>query len=223
MTLQDHHAHLVTGKWSEMRDALTALIEEEFDTTLRGNPDYWLGEYGTMGIDAARALAESQTRKAFRGGEKIFILAFDFITSEAQNALLKVFEEPTARTHFFVVTPLGDTLLPTLRSRLAPLALTKDQRPKTKDGNFASGFLKGDMKTRLRIVEPIVEEKDKASALALLDDLERELHDTTDMAESGGEARFALGELIKMRGYLRGRAPSVKMILEYVALVTPRR
>lgn len=220
MGLKEHHAYLVPGKWSEMRKALTERVEQEFNITLHRSPDYWLGEYGTMGIDDARVLAEQQTRKAVDKGVKVFIIAFDFITSEAQNALLKVFEEPTPRTHFFVVTPIADAFLPTLRSRLAPLRVTNDQQPTT--DNKTKEFLQGNMQARLKVIEPIVEEKDKAGALALLDGVERELHSGGTTALTDAEILFALRELEVMRGYLRDRAPSVKMILEYVTLMIPK-
>ena len=55
-------------------------------------------------------------------GKKIFIIETGFFTREAQNSLLKVFEEePTEGTHFFVFTPSAETLLPTLRSRMVIL------------------------------------------------------------------------------------------------------
>ena len=49
-----------------------------------------------------RALKDAQTRGAFGGSRKIFIIGANSFTREAQNALLKTFEEPTAGTHFFL-------------------------------------------------------------------------------------------------------------------------
>ncbi|MCI0619700.1 hypothetical protein L0Y40_01540 [Candidatus Wolfebacteria bacterium] len=236
MLLREHHAYLVTRKWGEVHKILAAHIEREFGVALRGNPDYWLEVFDTLSIDDARVLAERALRKPVGGEIKIFVIAFNFITSEAQNALLKMFEEPTPGTHFFVVTSLGDTLLPTLRSRLAVLRITdnKQSRRPAESGlrlqtselttdNKAEEFLRGGTEARLKLIEPIVEEKDKAGALALLDGVERELYHKADLVKIDGEVSFALGELLNMRGYLRDRAPSVKMILEYMALVVPRR
>src|SRR5690348_4398318 len=109
-----HHAYLfVTHEVEETVTKLKNFIEEHLGLKTSGNPDVTHHQFKTLTIDEARAIAESENRKNISGGRKIFIIETDFITEEAQNALLKVFEEPTLGTHFFLVSP-QDTLLPTL-------------------------------------------------------------------------------------------------------------
>jgi len=48
----------------------------------------------------------------------LFVIAASFITHEAQNALLKLFEEPPVDTAFVLVVPPAFQLLPTLQSRI---------------------------------------------------------------------------------------------------------
>ena len=58
---------------------------------------------------------------------RLFILHdFDKATNEAQNALLKVLEEPSPRTYFVLVTPHPEILLATLRSRLSEIVSSVD-------------------------------------------------------------------------------------------------
>src|SRR5579864_4048086 len=97
-----HHAYFfVTHKVKETISELKDFLEEHLGIKTQGNPDFQHLEFRTLTIDEARRVAEAQERKDFSARRKIFIIETDFITEEAQNALLKVFEEPTAGTHFF--------------------------------------------------------------------------------------------------------------------------
>lgn len=71
----------------------------------------------TFGIDEARELKLLSTRKAI-GSRKIFFIASSYLTSEAQNALLKIFEDPFPDTHFFLVAREEALITPTLLSRM---------------------------------------------------------------------------------------------------------
>ena len=50
--------------------------------------------------------------------DKIIVIAATKFGEEAQNALLKILEEPPKNTVFFLITPFINALLPTIRSRL---------------------------------------------------------------------------------------------------------
>src|SRR3989344_1690986 len=126
---QLHHAYFfVAHKVEEEVEKLKHFLEEHVGVKTVGNPDVTHHQFKTLTIDDARALATSSERKSFgldmsrvpldiEQSRKIFIIEVDFITEEAQNSLLKVFEEPTAGTHFFIISP-QDILLSTLRSRM---------------------------------------------------------------------------------------------------------
>ena len=122
-----HHACFLVGDTEAIFLKLKNFLEKRVGIKTSGNPDFWSGKFKTLTIDEARAIAELQERKSFVGKSlgseaskwrgKIFVIQADFITEEAQNSLLKVFEEPTSGTHFFIISP-QDILLPTLRSRM---------------------------------------------------------------------------------------------------------
>ena len=63
-------------------------------------------------------MKDRQQKKSLDGGKKIFVISTNSITREAQNSLLKIFEEPTEGTHFFLILSSSRILIPTLKSRL---------------------------------------------------------------------------------------------------------
>lgn len=212
-----HHACLFEGEREEILERLTTALEREINFPTKGNPDFWHGEFETFGIDDSRVLKEMQTRKPVMYGRKIFIVSAHSFTTEAQNSLLKVFEEPAVGTHFFIITQNSETILPTLRSRLMIISERSDL-PEARIGSGVNieEFLKSSKSDRLILLKDIIEEKDKNTALSFLNDLEIVLYKKTNR-------RFnrSLEEIIECKKYLNGRSPSVKMILEHVALIIP--
>ena len=183
------------------------------------NPDIFVHSVETVFVDDAHMLVGRQLRKSVAGGKKIFIIEFSHMTHEAQNALLKVFEEPTADTHFFLLTEHGHALLPTLRSRLSTF--------ETEEGALmipyiqeAKNFLTQSVGERMKEITPFVEDKNKDGALALLNALEVVLQKT--FAKDPLSIQEFLKDLEHYRAYLHDRSPSLKLILEYVALRCPQ-
>lgn len=217
----EHHAYLIESVWEPIRDELLHFIESDLGIRTRGNPDFWLGRFETFGIDDGRILKDLQSRKAFDAekGKKIFVIAFDFITSEAQNSLLKVFEEPTAGTHFFVVTGSADALFPTLRSRLVEVVVRVPQKEHVR--GQAKKFLESSLSERFSLVYPLIDERDKSKTISFLDHLELEMKNNEATAEMEEDYIFAFDEISKAKSFLHDRAPSLKLILEHIALVVP--
>ncbi len=222
-----HHAYVVEGERGEVRKELEEFLVGELKVVVRGNPDFWAGEFDVMGIDEARMIAEMQTRRAaVEGAKKIFIIAANGLTREAQNSLLKVFEEPTPDTHFFLIMPSAEILLPTLRSRLSVISPELGSSASKWDGE-AEKFLKAVPAARLEIAKDMAtdvsdEDLTKADAISFLNSVESLLHEKIGKKTLNNEQAKAFQELIKMRDYLNDRAPSVKMILEHLSLVLPQ-
>lgn len=72
-------------------------------------------------INDARMIKELQSEKTDTAS--VFVIGFSVINTEAQNALLKVLEEPAPNTYFFILYPNIKQLLPTLQSRLEVLQI----------------------------------------------------------------------------------------------------
>jgi hypothetical protein len=234
-----HHAYCVEGDRAAARKIVLEFLEGQLNIATRGNPDFWRASFETFGIDDARKLKEAQGNKAFAaapparaGGadtplptKKIFLIETNAITREAQNSLLKVFEEPTADTHFFIIIPSAENLLPTLRSRLVVVSVSGGK------GNVAEKeaeqFLVLSPAKRLEIVKKLAQEiadekRSKADAVTFLDTLETILHRKLRAGKNVSlPVAAALKEIELCRNYMTDRSASVKMLLEYAALILP--
>lgn len=79
------------------------------------NGDVFIYEDDELLIDTSRQIIQ----KAYLSNEKdmLFILAYKSYKIEAQNALLKIFEESPTGVSFIILSPSKNILLPTIRSR----------------------------------------------------------------------------------------------------------
>lgn len=221
--LSDHpdglsHAYLLEGDETLIRD-LDVFLESALSFPSRGNPDYWSSTYATFGIDEARTLRQMQYGCAVREGKRIFSLYARMVTVEAQNALLKMFEEPASNVHVFFVTPQSRILLPTLLSRFTVI---RNQNASLSDSlsKDAKKFIDSSISKRQKIADTILKEKDKdiqkANFSHFLDALETELHATHDL--EAPKARQAIKDIIEFRSFMSSSAPSVKMMFEHLVV-----
>ena len=154
-----HHAYLLVGDQAEAEKLLHSLFKD-----LVGSPDYFVMKEATFGIDASRKLGDLALRKAFTE-QKIFLIAPEVITPEAQNALLKTFEEPIAHTHFFLLVRDEGVIIPTLRSRMRVLHLSAEGEGSEEARNFSTLSIK----ERLAFVKKFVDKERNLSTF--LDEL----------------------------------------------------
>lgn len=209
-----HHGYSIEGPAEQILQSLFDFFENNVDIRTRGNPDFWLGRHETFSVDDARALRDFQKNKSFSAGRKIIVISFDSITHEAQNSLLKVFEEPAGDTHFFLIIRSPRILLTTVRSRLIHIIFSPDTDWKKEHIQNGRLFINLSLAERLEYLKDIIEEKDKVRARKLLTALEVFL--ATDSIEKHATK---LKEIILLGSYLDDRSPSLKLILEHLALV----
>lgn len=217
-----HHAYCLFGPDAGNQAPFFAFLENQLNISTHGNPDFWHGQFESLGIDEARQIKEMQQRSAANvGAKKVFVISADTITHEAQNALLKVLEEPTANTHFFLLMPSVETLLPTLRSRVVLVPTGEMMVAQGESGGpvatatLVSEFLAASKGGRMALLKPLMEEKDKLATIAFVDALIKKL---SKSAQDTKKHAKELEMLITMRGYINDRSASIKMILEYLAL-----
>lgn len=205
-----YHAYFFVGDKDKILSELIYFLEGDVGIDLQGNPDFWIGKFHNLNIDDAREISESSQKKDFVSGKKIFIVQTDFIGLEAQNSLLKVFEEPTDGTHFFIISP-QDNLLPTLRSRMQIISLQEET-------TSTQSILNLKLSDRLSKVKKITdsisdEEGTKQDAISFLNQIESEIY-------SKGVEKYSkeLEICEKARVSLYDRGAPVKIILEQVML-----
>ena len=218
-----HHAYVIEGG-EEIKGKLLQYIEG-LGIKVKGNPDVHVREYKVFGIDDGRAIQALESKKAVVADKKIFILHMDSITREAQNALLKTFEEPTAGTHFFVIIPSSNVLLETLLSRVQVIKM-KERGSEGTSSILAKQFLSSSAAERLALISDIIEAKDKQEALSLVNGLEVELYEQSSFQKHiSGEEHIpteAFETLQSVRSYLNGRSSSVKILLEHLSTTLPQ-
>jgi DNA polymerase-3 subunit delta' len=80
------------------------------------------GESGSIKIDQVRDVIDRAAFRPFEGRKRVVIVDdADAMLHPAQNALLKILEEPPSGTVFILVSAIPDSLLPTVRSRCSLL------------------------------------------------------------------------------------------------------
>jgi DNA polymerase III subunit delta' len=80
----------------------------------------------SISIEQVRTLTATLSLSPYVAGGRRAVIIDDahLLTTEAQNALLKVIEEPPPRTHIILVAEQLEALLPTVRSRLMHVYFT---------------------------------------------------------------------------------------------------
>lgn len=230
-----HHAYIIEGQKREILPLLLPVFEQQMGIRIRGNPDFTILEYQSLGIDESRELSLRQSRAGFgesapgqgnNSPRKIFIVSAESFTHEAQNALLKTFEEPTPHTHFFVIIPRLHILIPTLKSRVIIVRGRNLFPPKDEMRDFAEKFLNSPLQERLAIIKKITETKkdevvDREKIRRILDHLEQILYTRFAGEKKGGEQSNIFHEIYQTKTYLTDRGSSPKMLLEHLAIALP--
>jgi hypothetical protein len=194
------------------------------------NLDFFHQTFEILTIDDSRKVQEIHASKPFSADiPRIFIIEMYGATREAQNALLKIIEEPQPGNFFFFVIPSIDILLPTVRSRVQIMEIARGVTDSF--GTVGTDFITMPLGKRIAFVDALAadvadEKKAKHEAVSFLNAVERALHDLSGIstgtpAVSAGmsrDTREAFAAIARARDYANDRAPSLKMLLEYVAL-----
>lgn len=163
-----------------------------------------------LGIDSARYLVTVASTRPVDGGNKVVVAVFQKATVEAQNALLKLLEEPPAEVLFYVVVPHPSVLLSTLKSRLVALGGNKSTIQLSAE---TQKFLKATLAERLAVIA----DKQKAKDGEWMSSLVHELANWAAAAPRELSAE-ALISIHTAERYVNIRGSSRKSLLEDIAL-----
>jgi len=148
------HAYLIPGDPESCLPEIKQQIEKLYKNrseTLRIDP----AVMDLLLIEDARELSH-RGRQLAAGESSCLLRGFSRTNREAQNALLKILEEPAEGIHFFFVTPSPERLLETVRSRMVRKELCSQ---KSSSKTHTQSFLRADgFSDRLSIAEEVVEE-----------------------------------------------------------------
>jgi DNA polymerase III delta prime subunit len=220
-----HHAYLIEGDRDVVLPEIFAFIEE-LGVKTNNNGDFSHIMSDSFRVDDARALKAFSGEKSNSGGKRIFVISANNFLLEAQNTLLKMFEEPIENTHFFVSVPDKNIMLPTLASRFYLLSSKVSSDDEVRKVEV---FLKMNLPMRLEFIKEMLAETDeeadddvitqnsaRARALSFLNALETTLHrNLLKIPDSVFE------HIMKVRNFLRVPGASAKSLMESVAILVP--
>lgn len=214
-----HHAYCIVGNSEKIILDLQNTLEKQFDFPIGGNPDFWYGEYDVLDIEDGRKLKDLHQNKPTVYDKKVFVVNTNFITEKAQNAMLKLFEEPSGQTHFFLIMPSAQNIIPTLKSRMIIL----EHDDKNDSLTIGKRFLKASLGERMEMIKDLIgsisdEEKSKMEVVSLINSIETELNNKIDFLKVDKKQLKSFEEIEKIRQYANDASPSLKMLLEYLAI-----
>jgi hypothetical protein len=180
-------------------------------------------QHGLLSVEEARRVVSVANQTSAEAIHRVIVITADRAYHEAQNALLKVFEEPPVGAILFLILPSLGGLLPTLRSRVH--ILKTEGAPL---GNTAEAFLKMTKEKRSALIKKLAGGKDdderrehREEAIELVNGIERVAYTAMQKKESE-PLRALLSDITILREHLYDRSAPVKMILEHLSIVIPK-
>ncbi len=122
----------------------------------------------SIGIETVKQIHKKVFLKPIKSEYKLVIIEdAQLLTPEAQNALLKILEEPPAHTHIMLGTESQDDLLPTILSRCQIIILEEEkkelkQETITELNFFVQSLPDLSIGARLKQAEQLAKDKEKA-------------------------------------------------------------
>ncbi len=205
-----HHAYGIEGGMSTAHRLADILIQRYPDAHLMRL------EYRTFGIDDAHQL-RSMARYRTDSAKQFILITAPSLTREAQNALLKLLEEPVAGVHFCIIVPALTMLLSTLRSRLMQVRVDDTTTDATSINFDAASFIASVPSERIAYIEKLLKKAGEADeskssiTRTILDGLE-------SYAANHAHSPTLIRTVLFVRKYAGLQGASHKMLLEYLAL-----
>lgn len=208
-------SYLIEGNAHSLEKLLDKLTAENIIE--RGNPDLYARAFYSFGIDDAREIRDRAEKKALAREGRVFVIFAPGMTTDAQNALLKTIEEPTAGSLFFLIVPSPHMLLPTLRSRMQTLRLEHNVSE-----SDAQTFFAATSAQRLEMVKEIYEHEDEGRDMGKVIAFLRSLEESCASKKPSAERDEGLRAIYRARKYVGDKGSLLKALLEQVALLVPK-
>ena len=206
-----HHARLLVGP----HDECFAKVPHEY----RVGVDAEVFIEDQLSVEAARALRTKAERRPLESDKRRFVISCTTFTREAQNALLKLFEDPPETAAFYIIAPRISALLPTLRSRLDTILVPGNEADVVSEPTVA--FLSASYGERLQQVATLQKAKDTQAIRSLITGIERAL--AQRITDKVTNAENGLADMVLVATYADVKGGSPKMLLEHLALSIPEK
>lgn len=234
-----HHAYLIEGKKEEIISELFIFLES-IGVKTSGNLDFNHLIMDSMKAKDARNIKSQSLERPISDNKKVFVISVNSFLIEAQNTLLKMFEEPIENTIFFVIVPDTAIILPTLLSRFNVIKIKEESKIGLRQ---AEEFLKMSLSDRIAFIKEVIilskdknedeedfeipaqieNESNRSRALKFLNSVEKILHEKLITKNFNKDTNLDFFyKILKAREYLSESGSSIKNIMEGVALVVPK-
>jgi len=202
-----HHANIVTGK--NCQSFIFEILEKKLDFNAKANPDFLLVNNNFFGIEDVRNFEKWAMNKPLLSEVKVSLIITKSITREAQNALLKILEEPPLGTYIFINLESLGGLAPTFLSRIRILNKPKDD---SGDSEIAKKFLSSEIGGKFSLIRSLLKKNDKDEMKDLIKNLEGIAYKSNSKPQDLKNILIA-----KILASTRGSSP--KMLLEWLSCV----
>ncbi len=211
-----HHAVLFVHP---KRTTLASTLWEQLQVL---SPAHRFFNHTVLDIDTARSII--QWANTPYNDEKVALISFHTASIPAQNAMLKIIEEPRAHVRFIIVTTHKESIIETLYSRLqhsqADEELLVDTIIPTDDALL---FLTSQPSSRMKL--PFV-----IALLAATDEEDRKDREgvktfilaLTDILKKNKEYSAYTLETLQVATYASDPSASGKALIEYLSLLLPQ-
>lgn len=225
-----HHAFYVASEREAGIAAAVTYLETERGLIGVGNPDIIIERHGLFRAEDARRIAQKAGLQSLGEHGKAIVIAANRIFHEAQNVLLKTFEEPVDGTTLILVIPSEGDLIPTLRSRVQ--VLPHNGPLPSAIAEEAEAFWKGNASDREQVVEALLKDAKsddedekvdaRAAARRFAEGLAIRAHGEWRKTMAPDLHAF-LADLDRLIPILSDRSAPLKPILEHILITAPGR
>lgn len=216
-----HHASIIfspVSSFSTIVSHLTkeilkqGIVDHEFRHT-----DLIVFESVSIGTDDINLISDFNSRRAL-GKNKVMIISTQSITVPAQNALLKIIEEPSPNTFFFFIIPSKSQVLPTLLSRFREMELEVKIEHSSNLALNPENFLKQPVATRMEIIKEVLVflEKEKTTRGEVCEFITEVVALWHKLHKKSRKENLKV--VVAVEHFMRDTASSMKLCLEYLAL-----
>jgi DNA polymerase III delta prime subunit len=206
------HAYLCLGNFYENKD--------DFENSLNNlgvkinTPGNFIFIGNTFTRDDADQLNSWYTKGATADSPyTIAVISAGTLKTDAQQLLLKVFEEARHPYIFFLFAPYGTEILPTIKSRCSLVELAN-----TNDNKEIQKFIKMSAGERIKHIAEQIKNKESSEVRTFTEELVRNLINHFH-ADGFGKNKDILNKLLQTQNSLTTGHIAPKFILDYVVTV----
>lgn len=216
MTLLSHHAHIFIGPLATLKDIVFDMLKKE--GVLNDDTLLYTQKTTFLTVEDAHDIKQFISQKASTHRNTLAVIFVENFSQPAQNALLKIVEEPGGYSHIIFVTPHEHLLLQTIKSRSLLHYITSDEEISPLP---VSPFLRSKPAERLSMIDEYLKKNKnldskevKQEISIFLSSLEKKAYHDALFRKNN-----ALFEAIFFaKKYIMNTGSSTKQLLEYIAL-----